>query len=189
MTPFAELKEEVLGRMKVELPSYLSYHSVNHTKLVIRRSVYIAEKEGLSKKQIELLQTAALFHDYGFTEVYKDHEEEGCNVVRKELPGHGYSNEDINAICGMIKATKIPQNPQNEMENIIADADLEYLGSNKFKEIGDLLYAELKHFNPMLSIEEWNQIQVKFMSSHHYHTDYCKRYRQWRKRKNLKSLL
>jgi hypothetical protein len=29
----------------------------------------------------------------------------------------------------MIMATKIPQTPQNKLEEIIADADLEYLGS------------------------------------------------------------
>ena len=188
MTPFAKLKSDVLGRMKKELPNYLHYHSVDHTKLVIRRSVYIAEKTGLPKKDIELLQTAALYHDFGFTKVYKDHEEVGCDIVKEELPKHGYSKADITAICGMIRATKIPQTPKNKLENIIADADLEYLGSNRFKEIGDKLYEELKHFNPKLSRNEWNEIQIKFMSSHHYHTEYCKKYRQWRKQRNLDAL-
>lgn len=74
------------------------------------------------------------------------------------------------------------------MEEVIADADLEYLGSNKFQSIGNLLLIELRHFNPKLSIDEWNEIQYNFMSKHHYHTSYCKRYRQWRKNRNLDSL-
>lgn len=188
MTPFKELKNKILDKMAKGLPNHLSYHSVEHTQLVMERSVYIAEKEGLSKKQILLLKTAALFHDFGFTEVYADHEERGCEIVKKQLPAHGYTKDDIDAICGMIMATKIPQTPKNIMEDIIADADLEYLGTNKFKDIGDTLFEELKHFNPKLSRAEWNQIQIKFMSNHSYHTSYCKRYREWRKAKNLRSL-
>lgn len=188
MTPFEKLKAEVIQRMRDGLPNHLTYHCVDHTLMVIKRSMYIAEKEGLSKDQLILLKTAALFHDFGFTIVYKDHEEKGCEIVTKELPGHGYSNEQIEAICGMIRATKIPQNPLTLAEMIIADADLEYLGSNQFKPIGDLLYMELKHFNPNLSVKEWNDIQIKFMTGHHYHTHYCKKYRQWRKRRNLNAL-
>lgn len=188
MTPFKELKKEILERMAKGLPKHLSYHSVEHTQLVIERSIYIGEKEGLSKEQLRLLQTAALYHDFGFTEVYADHEEKGCEIVKKELPAHGYSKKDIEAICGMIMATKIPQTPKNNMEDIIADADLEYLGTNMFQEIGDTLYEELKHFNPALSRKEWDQIQIKFMSNHSYHTSYCKRYREWRKEENLQSL-
>lgn len=188
MTPFPELKKNVLGRMAESLPAHLSYHSVAHTELVIERCIYIAEKEGLSEDQIRLLRTAALYHDFGFTSVYKDHEEKGCEVVRKELPAHGYSKEDIDKICGMIMATKIPQTPTNIMEKVIADADLEYLGTDKFEEIGDTLFHELKHFNPELSRDEWNDIQIKFMSKHSYHTDYCKQYREWRKEENLESL-
>ena len=188
MTAFKDLRNSVIDRMREQLPAHLTYHCVEHTELVIERSEYIARKEGLSQVKIKLIKTAALYHDFGFTKVYKNHEEKGVEFVKKELPAHGYSPKDIEAICGMIIATKIPQRPQNDMENVIADADLEYLGSNDFELIGNRLYRELKHFNNNLSIKEWNEIQINFMSSHHYHTDYCKRYRQWRKKRNLESL-
>lgn len=170
------------------MPDHLTYHCVEHTELVIERSEYIGKKEGLNAKDLNLLKTAALYHDFGFTQVYQNHEEKGCEIVKKELPSLGYSAKDIDAICGMIMATKIPQSPSNVMEDVIADADLEYLGSNEFRTIGDRLFVELKHFNPKLSRKEWDQIQIKFMSNHSYHTDYCKRYREWRKQKNLESL-
>ncbi|MFY0645091.1 MAG: HD domain-containing protein [Bacteroidia bacterium] len=188
MTAFKDLENSVIDRMRKELPAHLTYHCVEHTELVIERSEYIAQKEGLSKAKIKLIKTAALYHDFGFTKVYKDHEEKGVQIVKKELPAHGYTDKEIESICGMIMATKIPQRPNNDMENVIADADLEYLGSNDFERIGNRLYKELKHFNPKLKISEWNEIQIKFMSSHHYHTNYCKRYRQWRKNSNLESL-
>ncbi len=188
MKAFEELKESVLERMREMLPAHLTYHCVEHTELVIDRSEYIGKKEGVKGKNLNLLKTAALYHDFGFTEVYKDHEEKGCEIVRAELPSLGYSSEEIDIICGMIMATKIPQNPTNLMENVIADADLEYLGSNDFRTIGDRLLKELRHFNPEMSRKEWDEIQVKFMSNHSYHTEYCKQYREWRKQENLNSL-
>lgn len=54
------------------------------------------------------------------------HEFEGCLIARTALPGFGYTGEDI-MICGMIMATKIPQSPTNILEEIICDADLDYL--------------------------------------------------------------
>lgn len=188
MTPFKELKDSVIARMRKELPHYLTYHSVEHTEMVITRSEYIGKKEGLNNAELRLLKTAALYHDFGFTEVYKEHERKGCQIVQKELPAHGYSQEQIDMICGMIMATRIPQSPTNLMEQVIADADLEYLGSNKFVSIGNRLLEELRYFNSNLTLDDWNEIQYKFMSDHHYYTTYCKRYRQWRKRKNLKTI-
>ena len=188
MIEFSELKNIVYQDMEENLPKYLTYHSIDHTKLVVRRSVYIAEKEGVDQKDIALLKTAALFHDFGFTETYKDHEEKGCEIVKKRLPDYGYTSKEIDKICGMIMATKIPQTPHNLLEEIIADADLEYLGTDKFEFISNKLYQELLHFNPKLSVDEWNNIQIKFISSHSYHTDYCRKYREWRKQKNLKTL-
>jgi putative nucleotidyltransferase with HDIG domain len=188
MEEFQRLEEFVYGIMKEQLPSYLTYHSIEHTKHVVERSEFIARKEGESEENIHLLRTAALFHDIGFIATYKDHEEKGCSIVRDELPKRGYTHKEIERICGMIMATKIPQSPTNELENIIADADLEYLGTENFEEIGNLLYEELKHFNPDLSIEAWNEIQMKFLGAHRYHTDYCKANREWKKNENLNSL-
>ena len=189
MSNFPAIRDDIYRRMEQELPSYLSYHCLDHTKLVVERAEYIGRKEGLSKEELHLLKIACLYHDFGFTQVYKDHEEKGCEIVRRELPSKGFKPEEVEKICGMIMATKIPQNPHNLMEMVIADADLEYLGSNDFERIGSRLLKELRHFNPDLSIKEWNEIQVKFMQSHHYHTAYCRRYRQWRKRRNLDTIL
>ncbi|MBR9918968.1 HD domain-containing protein [bacterium] len=188
MENFQALEKEVYGIMEKELPKHLTYHSIDHTKHVVRRSEYIARAEGCSEAEIRLLKTAALFHDIGFIHTYRDHEEKGCEIVREELPSKGYSNEQIDTICGMIMATKIPQNPQNNLEKIIADADLEYLGTDDFEEIGDLLFKELRHFNPELSRDDWNEIQIKFLKAHHYHTEFCRENRQGRKLENLDSL-
>lgn len=185
---FSKIQKYVLKTLEDRLPRYLRYHSVEHTKYVLEKSMYIATKEGVYGKNLFLLKVAALYHDIGFIKSNLEHEDIGCNIARKELPKFGISNEDIDIICGMITATKIPQEPKTHLEKILADADLEYLGTKHFKTVSELLFQELKYYNPNLSRDEWRDIQINFLENHQYHTRFCKQYKRFRKQRHLKSL-
>ncbi|MBS1919127.1 MAG: HD domain-containing protein [Bacteroidetes bacterium] len=138
---------------------------------VLEQSQRIAHEENIrDKEDLFLLKTAALYHDSGFLHAYTGHEEAGCKIVRKELPHFGISTKQLDAICGMIMATKIPQSPKNKLEEIICDADLDYLGRPDFFKIGNTLFLEMKQRGMVNSEREWNQIQVKFLKAHHYFT-------------------
>ena len=126
--------------------------------------------EKISKYETKLLKTAALFHDSGFTQIYQNHEEEGCKIAQEHLPKFEYSKEEIERICGMIMATKIPQSPQNKLEEIICDADLDYLGREDFYSIGNSLFEELRNKGVLSDVESWNKIQVGFLKAHNYFT-------------------
>ena len=128
-TEFNTIFQEVVNYLDDNLPKFLTYHSTEHTLHVLEKAIYIANKEKVKDKDLELIKVAALYHDIGFTETHIDHEKKTCEIAEKQLKSYGYSNQDIKAICGMIMATKIPQNPQNLLEKIIADADLEYLAT------------------------------------------------------------
>ena len=78
----------------------------------------------------------------------------------------------------MIMATKIPQSPQNKLEEIIADADLEYLGTESAGVKADLFFNELQHLNPSLTKAEWDKTQISFLQQHHYFTGFCKENRE-----------
>lgn len=65
-----------------------------------------------------------MYHDIGFIDTHLEHEEIGRAITISQLKNYGYSKAKIEAVCGMIRATKIPQNPKNHLEQIIADADL-----------------------------------------------------------------
>jgi uncharacterized protein len=93
-----------------------------------------------------LLKTACLFHDIGFTISGQDHEERGCEIAEEVLPDLNYDSDQINRIKGMIMATKIPQTPNNKLEQIICDADLDYLGRDDFFSIGDTFVSRVKTF-------------------------------------------
>ena len=117
------------------------------------------------------------------------HEEEGIRIAKGFLPLHGYSNEEIDQIAGMILATKIPQQPKTLLEKILADADLYYLGTELFPIVSKQLYHELLYYNPHLSAFDWNQLQISFLQTHHYHTTYCLQHQAGIKERYLKELL
>jgi len=187
-TSLNSIFQSVIKQLDDELPKHLSYHNTSHTLYVLEKAIYISKKEKVSAKDLKLIKLAVLYHDIGFTKTNIEHEIEGCKIAKNQLSNYGYSNEDIESICSMIMATRIPQNPKNLLEMIIADSDLEYLSTNQFKKKGEYLYQELLHYNKNLTREEWNTIQIKFITAHHYHTPYCKKYKEFRKSKNLKTL-
>lgn len=161
-----------LERLKNELSPDLFYHGYHHTLDVQDACRKIAIAENISADEKQLLRIAAAIHDAGFIYLYKDHEEKGCEMAKEALPSFGFNEEQINTICGMIMATKIPQTPHNKLEEIIADADLDYLGRTDVYPIAQTLFEELKLFANIHDEDTWNKIQINFLKGHHYFTDY-----------------
>lgn len=185
---FGEAKKFVLGLLKKELPNHLSYHSVEHVKDVFNACKMLAASEGIKGDDLKLLLTAALFHDSGFLKGPSEHEKKSCQIARKYLPGFDYTPEQIKKICGMIMATKVPQQPKNHLEEIICDADLDYLGREDFFTIGNKLYAELSVYGILNTEDEWNRLQVRFLEAHNYFTKTAIKLRKKKKDKYLKLL-
>ncbi|WP_312342715.1 HD domain-containing protein [Chryseobacterium binzhouense] len=182
---YEKIKKVILQKLKENLPEHLSYHSVLHVKDVIDAVQKIAVSEGISGEDMVLLKTAALFHDTGFLYGAKDHEEKSCDIAKEYLPDYGYSDSQIQKINGMIMATKIPQSPNNHLEQIMADADLDYLGREDFFTIGDKLFEELTMFGIVNSERDWNLLQEKFLESHHFFTKTAIKTRNQKKQENL----
>ena len=167
---YTAAKDFILDKLNDELSDQLYYHGVHHTLDVLKVTAELCAMLDVDAYETTLLKTAALFHDSGFTISSDDHELYGCEIAREHLPRFGYTTEEIERICGMIMATKIPQSPTNQLEEIICDADLDYLGRPDFYDIGETLYAELKAFDRIKSENQWNRIQVSFLESHAFFT-------------------
>lgn len=185
---FKRIYKEVMSNLESNLPSWLYYHSPAHTRYVLERAEFLAKQEGVTGRDLFLIKVAALYHDLGFVRDKEDHENTGCKMAAKELPQYGLTHEEITKVCRMITATKIPQKPETISEKILADADLEYLGTDNFYEISEKLYKEMLHSRPDLSRDQWNEIQVDFLSGHSYHTNYCKQHCEAKKAKHLAAL-
>lgn len=168
------MKLFVIELLKSELPSNYYYHNFEHTLYVLQKVNEIGIHEDCNEKELELLSAAALWHDTGYIHTYAGHEEESCLLAKKYLPKYGFTNNEIAEILGMIMATKILQTPTTKLEEIMADADLEYLGTNTVEEKAHLLFRELQSLTPSLNVTTWNKMQISFLETHHYFTNYCK---------------
>lgn len=188
MVNFERIYRDVMDRLTKKLPICYSYHDADHTQYVLDKAILIATEEKIDPDQLVLVKTAALYHDIGYLIGRINHEELGCQTAAQELKDFNYPEESIQLVCGMIESTKIPQRPKSHLDRIIADADLEYLGTDLFELGGKKLYNELKCFNPSLNEEEWIQIQISFLESHSYHTKFCIENREWKKQENLNRL-
>ena len=167
---YTAAKTFILNKLEKELSNQLTYHGIHHTLDVLYITMELCDAEKVSPYDRLLLKTAALFHDSGFTISNAEHEQLGCSIVQEFLPQFNYLPEDIETICGMIMATKIPQSPKNHLEEIICDADLDYLGRDDFYSIGHTLFQELKTYNVIQEEEAWNRIQVGFLEKHNFFT-------------------
>lgn len=183
---YRAIKNVILQKLEKELPKKYFYHSIAHTKSVLNACIAIGRLERVKSQDLVLLKTAALFHDAGFISGPKDHEQRSCELAKEMLPQYDYSAGQIESICGMIMATKIPQSPKTHLEKVLADADLDYLGRPDFFQISDLLYRELLASGIVKNEQEWNLLQVKFFESHHYFTETSIKLRHKGKEKNLK---
>jgi uncharacterized protein len=182
---FQKAKKFILDKLKKELTKNLTYHSLGHIKDVYSSAENLATFEGIKGEDLTLLLTAVLFHDSGFVVSQKDHESLSCDIARQYLPDFEYSPAQIEVICNMILATQIPQSPKTPLEQVICDADLDYLGRDDFFSIGDNLFKELCMYGIISNEVEWNKLQVRFLEKHHYFTATAKRIRQAKKAENL----
>lgn len=184
MADYDRAEKFILGYLKDKLKKDLSYHGVHHTLDVLECATEIARAENLDDKNVKLLRIAACLHDVGFVKTYQGHEEVGCKMANDFLSRFGFSEEEIKIVCGMINATKIPQQPNSPAEKILADADLDYLGRDDFYSIGNTLFEEFKIYHIVKDEKEWNRYQLKFLNAHHYHTDFSLQNRESKKQQH-----
>jgi adenylate cyclase len=185
---FTDIQEIILDKLERELPSYLFYHNVKHTVDVVTEVELIGWGEGCTDEEILLLKTAGLFHDVGHTVAYDGHEFHGTVIAREMLPRYNYTPEQIDRICEIIMSTKLPPKPTNLLENIICDSDLDYLGRSDFIPVSNTLFEELKAQNKMGSLNDWNKIQVKFISGHQYFTQTARSLREVNKQLQIERI-
>lgn len=163
-------KNYIINKLEKELPDNLYYHGAEHTIDVLQAVEMYADLENVAGDDLILLQTAALFHDSGFLTSYCDSEAASIRIVNNVLPDFNYSPSQIDNIGRMILSTKIPQEPQNILEQILCDADLDYLGRDDFYMTGIKLLCEWNENGIATSLKQWYEVEINFLKKHRYFT-------------------
>lgn len=171
------------------LPDTLVYHGPDHTLFVVLPAAErYAAVEGLDEDTHGLVTVAAAFHDTGMLERYRGHEEVSARFAERAMRPLGFTAEEIAAVRGMIRATRLPQRPRNLAERVMADADLDILGRDDFIDSNQRLHQELALVGIAIPDGEWYAQQALFLRSHSYFTAAARALRDPGKRANLERL-
>lgn len=186
---FLLLKSRVLSDLGKRLSPKLTYHCPSHTEDVLYHTERIAISERITdSRSLLLLKIAALFHDTGFIDTYRGHEERSCEIMRETLRSSGFDRSELEAIGDMILATRVPQMPAALEQMVLCDADLDYLGREDFPVINKRLKSELLAFGLIRDEDEWHALQINFLDKHRYFTESSLIHRNPLKQKHLEVL-
>jgi predicted metal-dependent HD superfamily phosphohydrolase len=182
-----EYAESVLGE---KLPAHFVFHDLRHTREVAAAAYEIGQASNLTDDQQETVLVAAWMHDIGYLYGCEHHERDSASTAVKFLRDWGASDEKTMAVQRTILATRMPQNPQDLLGQVLCDADLQHLAKGDIAERGQCLRQEIAvvkdiHFN---SDKQWLEYNLSFLKNHEYFTEYGKTVLQPLKKKNIKRL-
>jgi predicted metal-dependent HD superfamily phosphohydrolase len=193
MTTVLPLLKEAENYIKDFFAEHLSasyvFHDAEHTAQTVSAAKIIGEGFRLGERDMQVLLLATWFHDTGYIQGPAEHEERSCANVTAFLQGK-VSDADLSDILSCIRATKVPQNPQNLLDQIICDADLSHLGMETYWDRNSRLRQEfsLTRSNVMSDLE-WVDFEINFMLTHEYHTVVAQELFNKRKAKHIQLLL
>lgn len=189
----AELVTKVQSYCKQLFESKLSeaflYHNYHHTERVVDAARIIGRESELSDEDLETVTLAAWFHDVGYTEGCNDHEETSARIAKDFLQNEDISEVRLNQVLGCILATRMPQNPNNLLEEVLCDADMHHLACTDYEKMSEKMHKEIELTkNKKMTKEEWVSLNHVFFKNHQYFTEFGKKYLQPIKEDNLKMM-
>ncbi len=170
-------------------PTFFRYHNLDHTREVVNIVQDVAVNSGASSEDLELLLIAAWFHDIGYPDTISFHEEKSAAIAEEFLKKKNYPPAKTAVVKKLILATKVPQNPEDKLEQIMCDSDIAYIGKKDFLSRIDQLREEWKRtIQKEFSEIEWINENINFLESNSFYTQYAKtKYGETRK-ENLEAL-
>jgi uncharacterized protein len=173
-------------RLAAELSPALSYHSLAHTRDdVVPAARRLAAMEGIGGELVQLLHTAAWFHDIGFIKRRTGHEETSAAIAATALPRFGYSAGQVAIVVELILATQVPQQPRTQLAMALVDADMDSLGRDDFMATSQALREELAAFKQTIAEPAWLERQLRLLRSHRYFTPSARALRDAQKARNI----
>ncbi len=184
-----KVEEYVRFILETRTPSQNGYHNLAHTKDVVESCVEIGIGEKVSPDDLEMIQIAAWFHDLGYIEKTEGHEELSAMFASNFLTEEHFPNDRIETVICCILSTRVPQNPMNNLEKIICDADLSHFGRKTFFEWNNKFRVEYEHYSHRRLTEyEWITKTIDFVTRHNFFTDYALQNFSTQKKENLRQL-
>jgi uncharacterized protein len=184
------IADDVSSLFKEKQVPELTFHNIDHTRLVVQGVLDIGVQSGLTAEELETVSISAWFHDTGYFYRYAGHEDESIRLAQMYLKEQNLKEARIRQVSGCIAATKYPQNPQNLLEQVLCDADLYHLTMPGYPVLANKLRMEWSFFlNKIYTDAEWEQENCEMLKKHTYHTAFGRDLLQSLKERNLKRIM
>lgn len=190
MSILQKVENYVISQLTENLPKTHIYHNLSHTLRVVNFVKELIEGENIGKRDAQVLELTAWFHDLGFIKSYENHEQYSAQLAKEFLLKEKITKTTIAKVEQCILATTQTNEPVNILEKIIIDADCAHLGKKIYSEVSELLREEWEQQNLKTFTDvEWIQENIDFLTNQHqYYTDYALTNWQVTKDKNLAQL-
>ena len=171
------------------MPKWMVFHDLEHTLSVARHAVDIGRASHVGAAELRLLEMAALFHDAGYAEVYKGHEQASAVLAGARLAEWGVPKATATRVQRLIMATRMHARPRTLLQGILRDADSAKAGQVDFIERAERLRLELEHvLGKPIRARAWTLENIAYLVEHRFHTAYARRRFGPQKATNLKAL-
>ncbi len=186
---FDHMQKDILNRLKSQLPEEIVYHDLNHTLNVEKAAIRFAKLEGVSEHEIMLLRTAVYYHDSGFLVQYNDNEDYAIKMAKNLLPYYGFDEQELKIITDIIEITKGVKTPTTILQQIMLDADHDYLGRADYYHVAKKLREEMENYDIFMTEIECIDFQINYLENkHQYYTETAKNIRQGGKKARILEL-
>ena len=173
-----DLEAKVFEEILKNLPESLHFHNLDYARKVYDQSFLLCRSEEIEQEERLLVRTAALMLFTGVIQDYHHFENRSTVICREILPDFSYSEVQIDRICNLIMATKMPFNPVNQLEKILIDARMEYLGRPDYTENIKLLYKELRETGSKINGQQFKKQQLELLYEFQFFTTAASRLRE-----------
>ncbi len=174
MTIIEQAEDYVNQLFKDKLSASFLYHNFKHTLTVVKAvNTIIAESE-LDEPEKESLLLAAWFHDTGYVNDYKEHEQFSIGIVTAFLQARKYDEAYIAKVASLINATIYDYEPKTFSEKVIRDADFAHLASKSYSKTSALLRKEWEITqNKFFTDLEWVKGNQELFTKQNYYTNFA----------------
>ncbi|MFT3910463.1 MAG: HD domain-containing protein [Ferruginibacter sp.] len=175
----SDIIEDVAGYVYSFLRKHLSadlhFHNLQHTYRVVEAAKEIGKNCNFSEEEMNILITAAWFHDCGYAITYLGHEQESKKIAGEFLEARSCEPDFVSLVLNCIEATRYPQKPLTKIEEAICDADLYHLTKPDYPTHEKALRLEFEIcLGRQYSDDEWLKENCRMFASHSYFTSYGK---------------
>lgn len=160
-----DVESEIRNWALNEMPEN-PYHNRDHVENILDEVDDLSVSDG----DKEVLRLAAYFHDIGYREGAKNHEERSAKVAIERLSNAGYDDRKIDNVSDAIRDTELFKKPETRLGAILSDIDTHNF-SYDWDEFKQTSLTVKEEQNPDGSTHDWWESTLQLLEAHSYHSE------------------